>query len=95
MKAGFCLHKHFFPESSIGRKPGLPDPAYFGSGRWQAEDSRQEDSGKPCTEYAFGKERVTDSMKGKVDRNNFMMQLATFVVNKRNAFVVLIAIGCI
>ena len=35
------------------------------------------------------------SMKPKVDRNNFMMQLATFVVNKRNAFVVLFAIACI
>ncbi len=34
-------------------------------------------------------------MKHKIDRNNFMMQLATFVVNKRNAFVVLFAIACI
>lgn len=34
-------------------------------------------------------------MKQKVDRNHFMMQLATFVVNKRNAFVVLFAIACI
>lgn len=34
-------------------------------------------------------------MGHKIDRKNFMMQLATFVVNKRNAFVVLFAIACI
>lgn len=34
-------------------------------------------------------------MEQKGDHNNFMMQLATFVVNKRNAFVVLFAIACI
>lgn len=34
-------------------------------------------------------------MEHKTDRGNFMMQLATFVVNKRNAFVVLFAIACI
>ena len=34
-------------------------------------------------------------MEHKIDRNNFMMQLAAFVVNKRNAFVVLFAIACI
>jgi len=34
-------------------------------------------------------------MEQKNDRNHFMMQLATFVVNKRNAFVVLFAIACV
>ena len=37
----------------------------------------------------------TSVMEHKIDRSNFMMQLAAFVVNKRNAFVVLFAIACI
>lgn len=37
----------------------------------------------------------TSVMEHKIDRSNFMMQLAAFVVNKRNAFVVLFIIACI